>query len=313
MALPRFAVPAAISLLLTFVATAPASARTGPCLPEAGSPQCHFWTAKTLFVADGDTIHVDVAGDGSHRMRPIRITGLNAMEMTRYSKYPSRRRGECHALAATAALEKLIRVAHGRVRLAAQEPASRSGHRLRRQVAVHVGGHWVDVAERLIADGHALWLPNSEEWAWNRDYEPLAKGAQELRLNLWNPRGCGVGPASNAGLAMHLNYDADGNDFDNVDGEWARISTSSPLPVHLGGWWFRDSALRRYRFPSWAEIPANGSIILRMGKGRSAAQTFFWGLSEPPLENPSYDRRGIGDGGYLFDPKGNLRVGEIYP
>jgi micrococcal nuclease len=301
------------ALLALLLLAAPAQARTGPCLPEGGSPRCHFWTAKTIFVADGDTIHADVDGDGTHRWKPIRITGLNAMEMTRYSKYPSRRRGECHSLEATAALEKLIKHSHMRVRLAAQHPSSRSGHRLRRQVSVRVGGHWVDVAERLIADGHALWLPNSEEWAWNRNYAPLAKGAQELRLNLWNPRGCGVGPASNAGLAMHLNYDADGNDFDNVDGEWARISNSSPLPIRLAGWWFRDSALRRYRFPSWAEIPSGETVTVRMGKGRSAGETFYWGLSEPPFENPSYDRRGIGDGGYLFDPKGNLRAGVIYP
>src|SRR3954462_10518957 len=120
----RFALLAALALLL--FAPAASRASMGPCLPEAGSPRCHFWTGRTTFIADGDTIDVNIDGDGSGRSYPIRITGLNAMELTRYSKYPSRRRGECHGVAATAALEGMIRKAHMRVRLAAQDPASRS-------------------------------------------------------------------------------------------------------------------------------------------------------------------------------------------
>jgi hypothetical protein len=112
---------------------------------------------------------------------------------------------------------------------------------------------------------------------------------------------------------MQLQYDADGNDFQNVNGEWARISNPSGVPVSLRGWWFRDSAALRYRFPRRARVPAHRSVLLGMGRGRDGGGVFHWGLRTPPFQNPSYDRRGIGDGGYLFDPRGNLRAWVMYP
>jgi endonuclease YncB( thermonuclease family) len=283
------------------LAAAPAaSAVTGPCVP--GGPTCHVWTGRVSFIADGDTIDVRVGG----RVRPIRITGINAMELTRYSKYPSRRRGDCHGVAATNRLEQLLRRGHLRVRLAAEDPSSRSGHRLRRQVSVRIGGAWVDVGRTLLAEGHALWLPNSVESAWQDDYRVLSEHARNAGLRLWDPRGCGAGPSADAGLSLRLNWDADGNDGANVNGEWARISTPSGAPVSLHRWRFRDSALRHYTFPAGATIPAGGSVLLRMGRGPSGGDEFHWGLSTPPFENH-------GDGGYLFDPRGNLRASVIYP
>jgi endonuclease YncB( thermonuclease family) len=301
-----------LTLLLVIAAPVAASAAGGPCTAAADSPQCTFWSGRTVFIDDGDTIDVDIAGDG-HGRRRIRITGLNAMELTRYSKYRDRRRGECHGVAATNRLEQLIRRGHMRVRLAAQDPRSRSGHRLRRQVSVRIGGRWVDVARTLVAEGHALFLSNSVEWAWNRSYETLAQEAALKHLRLWNPRGCGPGAARGVNLGMRVNPDADGDDFQNVNGEWARISNPSGAAVRLHGWWFRDSAARRYTFPRSAVVPAHGSLMLRMGRGRGGGDTFYWGLKEPPFENPSYDRRGVGDGGYLFDPRGNLRAWSMYP
>ena len=49
-----------------------------------------------------------------------------------------------------------------------------------------------------------------------------------------------------------------------------------------------------------------------MGYGADTAGELHWGLDAPPFENPSYDERATGDGGYLFDPRGNLRAWEIY-
>jgi hypothetical protein len=216
-------------------------------------------------------------------------------------------------VAATARLEQLLRRGHMRVRLAAQDPASRSGHRLRRQVSVRIGGRWVDVARVLVAEGHALWLPNPVEWAWNADYAALSARAAAAGLRLWDPQGCGAGPSAGARLTMQLNFDAEGNDAANVDGEWARIANTSAAPVPLAGWWFRDSALRRYVFPAGAVVPARGALTLRMGAGADGDGVYHWGLTAPPLENPSFDARAMGDGGYLFDPRGNVRAWVIYP
>ena len=53
---------------------------------------------------------------------------------------------------------------------------------------------------------------------------------------------------------------------------------------------------------------------MHSGPGRRSGNDFYWGLSEPIFENSttkigSHD----GDGVYLFDPHGDLRVWSIYP
>jgi micrococcal nuclease len=304
-----------IALVIVFAAlAAPASASVGPCLPGGSrdGALCTFWKAKVTFVADGDTIDVDIAGDGSRRVRRVRLTGINAMELSRYSHTARLRRGDCHGVEATTRLERLLRKGRMRVRLAAQDPASRSGSRLRRQVSTRIAGRWVDVGRSLLAEGHALWLPNGFEWAWNRDYADLSRQAAAAGLRLWNTQSCGAGPSASAALSLHVNYDAKHNDRFNVNGEYAELHNGSSEPVRLEGWWFRDSALRRYTFQAGAVLPAGGTVTLRMGYGVDTADELHWGLDTPPFENTSDDERAMGDGGYLFDPRGNLRAWEIY-
>jgi micrococcal nuclease len=299
------------SVVAALVFAAPAAASTGKCVPGAGwSPDCTFWKGKVTLVADGDTIDVDIAGDGTHKPRRIRITGINATELSVYSHTPSRRRGECHGIEATARLEQLIRRSRWRVRLAAQDRSSHSGVRLRRQISVRRRGTWVDTGRIMLAEGHALWLGNASEWAWNRAYAQATDQAAAKHLRLFNPESCGAGPA--AALTMQLNWDAPHNDHDNVNGEWARIRNTGAQSVSLHRWWFRDSDLRRFTFPAGTVIAAGDATTLHMGRGTNTRDRFYWGLSTPPLDNISYDDRARGDGGYLFDPRGNLRAFVIY-
>lgn len=150
--------PLALAAILAgaLLVPAPAGAATRrPCLGDGG-PRCHVWTGRVTFVQDGDSMEVDVAGDGTRRPTRIRLTGINAPELRRYSRDRSRRRGQCHGVAATNRLEHLVRQSRRRVRLMAQRRSSRSGVRLRRQVSVKLGGRWVDtgliqVSERAVA------------------------------------------------------------------------------------------------------------------------------------------------------------------
>src|SRR3954468_18299653 len=127
-----------VALTAALALPAAASARSGPCVPGASQPRCNFTTARVTFIADGDTIRVRTPG--SRAVKTIRFTGINAMELHRYSKYASRRRGECHGVQATAVIERYIKRAHWKVRLADQRDDSKSGERLRRSVWVRSGG-----------------------------------------------------------------------------------------------------------------------------------------------------------------------------
>src|SRR4051812_13529190 len=201
--------PALIAvLLLGLLAASPASARVGHCLGGKAHSRCHIWTGRVTFVADGDTLDVRLGG----RKYRIRMTGINAQELRVYSSQRSRRRGECHAIKATEDLIHMVHRSHNRVRLYAQNPHSHSGKRTRRAIGVKIGGHWVDAGARQIASGNALWLPNIVEQAWNREYSVLSQQAALTHRGMFNPRGCGRGPAANARLRLWVNWEAKGAD-----------------------------------------------------------------------------------------------------
>ena len=305
------AVLSAAAVLLA-ASAAPAAAAT-PCRPGADSPSCRVWTGKVSWVPDGDTPLVDVYGDGTATAKPIRLIGVQAMEQTVYDRTPSRRRGECHALAATARVEQLVRAGGGVVRLTAQHAGSTSRGRALRSVAVRIDGVWRDIGLDLIRNGYALWLPIPEEWAWNPVYRLAAQQAAREGRRMYDTDTCGVGPYQGAPLSLTGNYDAEGPDDENVNGEWMRVDNASSAPVPIGGWWVRDSGPRRYTFPAGTTVPAGGAVYVHVGKGTATATHRYWGQSVPVFANPTFDARAVGDGGYLFDPRGDLRAWMHYP
>jgi endonuclease YncB( thermonuclease family) len=294
-------------LLLAAAFAAQAEARPGRCLPPAEAAGCDVTTGKVTYIGDGDTFYVDLDGDRTRQTFPVRVTGVNAMEQTVYSRFPSRRRGECHSLEATARLEQLLRRARMRVRLMALDPASRSGRRLRRTVAIKLKRRWVDLGQRLMAEGHALWLPNRHENAWNADYARQGEYAASKQRGIWNPTYCGLGPSDASPLRVTVN-----GDHRLAGGEWIRIRNLDPVnAVPLAGWWLRDGALNRYAFPDWVTLPPGETLTVYVGVGTDTWTELFWGMSRTIFDNPSAST--TGDGAYLFDPQGDLRAWMTYP
>jgi len=283
---------AVVSLLLLAVPVA-ADART--------------WHGRVTSFDDGDTIKVDIAGDGTKAAKRVRLTGIQAMEQSVYSNTPSKRRGECHSLEATARLEQLIRRSHRRVRLYARFASSHANTRLRRSLSVKVHGHWRDAGAIMLREGHALWLPQFIETRTNAHYAKLAQQAALKQVGIWNPTYCGAGPNEGVPLRVTVNPKHTGGDLD-VPGEWVRIRSFASVPVPLGGWWVRDSGLRRYTFPHGTILPPNGALTLHVGSGTNHGSDLFWGVHTLVFEDPP-----LGDGAYLFDPQGDLRAYMTYP
>jgi endonuclease YncB( thermonuclease family) len=294
-------------LLGAGVAAQAAEARTTSCLPPASGVRCHVWTGKVTFMGDGDTVYVDIARDGIRRGLPVRITGINANEQTVYSNVAGRRRGECHALEATARLERLLRRNRWRVRLYAIDPESRSGSRLKRVVATRVGGRWRDLGRIMIDEGHAVWLPGQREYAWNVDYAKRAERAAARHRGIWDPDYCGAGPSEASQLKVTVN-----GDVRFLSEEWVRVRNLDTVnAVPLGGWYVRDSALNRFVFPEWASLDPGGSLTVYVGEGTHSWTEFFWGRRKQLFGNigPNAD----GDSAFLVDPEGDVRAWTSYP
>lgn len=297
---------------MRFRPTALVALAAGIAAPSSAAADVTYWEGRVHRVDDGDTITVNLAGDSSSDRFKVRLTGIQAMELTSYGR--RERVGECHAVEAARRLAELVRQGDHWVRLGALREDSVTGgrERLRRHVEVRIAGRWVDVAAVLLREGHGLWFPNRREWAWNREYSRLAAEAAAAGRGIWNTDACVPGPA--ASLGLKVKWDGGGTERPGFTREWVRITNTDPVnPVSLAGWWFRDSHLRRYRFRNDTTIPPGGSIKLLVGPGADSAGRLYWGMKNPVFENATAGRRALGDGGYLFDPDGDLRAWVQYP
>jgi hypothetical protein len=168
------------------------------------------------------------------------------------------------------------------------------------------------VSVKLIEEGLALWLPNKDEYLWNREYAAAAKRAADSRLGLWSSMACGEGPNQDAQLKVKVKW---------AGRERVTIRNLGDTEINLSGWWIRDSSYhggRRahgYTFPQNTTIPAHGKIFVIPAKVQKApdGNRYYWHLpSGHVFDDLKTGRTGMGDGAYLFDPDGDLRAARQY-
>ena len=246
----------------------------------------------------GDTVDVDVWGDGTTTPQTIRNTGIQAMET-----------GQCHAAEATRLMTSLA--ASKNVRLTARY-ASTSSWAARCVM-------WTPRAARSSADtqlpmlnaGHALALTLGNETSRWRTYMLAQQKAEATHQNLWDTDYCRSGPAQSTPIKL-VNYDGDGDESKNVNTEWVRILNEGTTPLSLTGWWLRSAAQDYFHFPKGTVVQPGAVITLYAGKGTATATSFFWGSPTPKFPN-SDEPGGYGSGAYLFDPDGDLRTHTSFP
>jgi hypothetical protein len=181
-------------------------------------------------------------------------------------------------------------------------------------VAVKSGRRWRDVGTLMLSEGRGLWWASASESAANLSYRALLQQAIAAQRGLFDPDACGAGPSAASPLKLWVNWDADGDDTANPAGEWVKVRNLDPVnAVPLGGWYLRDSGLRRYTFPAHAVIAPGGTVTLNVGSDGDDASVFRWGLRAPVFENATRNENAMGDGAYLFDPLGNVRALMVYP
>ncbi len=302
------------ALVAAALPAAPAEAKTtrGPCLVGTTRPRCDVQRGTAAPSADdGDTIDVHLDGTPRGAYAHVRLTGVQAMELTDYR----RKTGECHAHEATRRVDGLLRAGRRRVRLAVQNPASVSRRRPLRSLAVKVRGRYVDVGKTLIAEGQALWLPNPVETHENRLYAAASRRARAAGRGLFDPVYCGGGFQPGIGIQLWVNADPAGADVYHLDAETVTVRNLDPVQgLDLSGWWVRDSGLRRFTFPPGTVVAPGQVISVHVGRGTSTPTDLFWGLRKAVFDNPGTDAlKGRGDGAYLFDPEGDVRASMIYP
>jgi hypothetical protein len=138
---------------------------------------------------------------------------------------------------------------------------------------------------------------------------------QLKKIGLWDPNYCGLLEQPEAKLSVIVNWDAEGNDNENVNGEYAIIRNLGESDVDLTGWLLRDSGVSEWYFPLGSVLAPNDFRVVHMGVGTNGTpepRDVYWGSDEALFRNTDISSF-LGDGAYLLDRNTAVRSYYEYP
>ncbi len=250
--------------------------------------QATTYSAFVTNVLDGDSFNIE----GSSI--PIRMLGINTNETSD---------GDCHSALAKNRLTELI---EGKtVTLSADDlsvvfPGGQPGDPNRPGRFVDIGS--TDVGNIMLRESLALPYAHRTETSRNNIYLDTAAAARILGEGIWNSEACGTGPDQDTELKLEVRWDAEGDDAQNVNGEWIDIINNGNHSISLSGWRLRDPSTRFYIFPASSQIPAGEIMRIHVGSGSDTSLEKYWGLGAPIFNNT------IDQGVYLLDPDNDIRA-----
>ena len=140
----------------------------------------------------------------------------------------------------------------------------------------------------------------------NTKYASLLRCVQEDAKQ--NHRGIwGMQSLNNYSVSLEVNYDAPGNDLENLNGEFVKITNTGELDVWMEDWIIKDQARHTYKFGTILLKPGE-TLTLYTGAGSDDAikKELYW-YSEEPIWNND------GDTAFLFDSNGYVVTETSFP
>ncbi|WP_049894632.1 MBL fold metallo-hydrolase [Halogranum rubrum] len=109
-----------------------------------------------------------------------------------------------------------------------------------------------------------------------------------------------------AGLELvDINADADGDDGENLNGEYVTFEKTGTASLNLSGWELADTAGHSYTIPEGNVLEAGDRITIYTGSGTDTETELYWGQSTPVWNNN-------GDTVILRDDTGTIVIEETY-
>lgn len=279
----------------TLLAAVLAVISVGAVLPSTPAHAAIRQRAFVTKVVDGDTVKVDLDGDGEFD-EDVRFIGVDTPE-----------HDMCGFTAATKHTRRLIAGRH--VTLSTDVRGAMSGFRIFRRVTVVRDGATIDVSASLLEAGLGTFWPRAAQPTNMDRYHRLASRALADRRGIFSGTRCSPGPSADASLTLDLQWKGDRN-----DGEHVRVYNRGPGPLDLDGWKLRAGAVRRYRLRPGPSIPAGSMVTIHPTAGTDT--TYHRYLGRPGNLWPDIDvygpAGGLGEGAYLVDPGGDVRAAQMY-
>lgn len=267
------------------------------------------WTVTVVDVIDGDTMDVRMP-DGS--IETIRLLGVDTPETSVNEVSPDEWEGIPDTIdgrdrlvnwgdQATGYAED--RLSGREIYIEVDSESDRRGYYGRLLVYVYQSKS-SDTAfnERLLTNGYARYYDS--QFTKSSSYESLESDAQSNDIGVWDyeepststPIDSG-GSSGNVEVAS-IHEDADGNDNENLNGEYVTFENTGSSAVDMTGWTVSDEADHTYRFPSGFTLEAGQSVTLYTGSGSDSDTELYWGQDSAVWNNG-------GDTVYLEDDAGN--------
>ena len=264
----------------------------GPATPTAGPGVASDGVAVTVVdVVDGDT--VDVAYANGTR-DTVRLLGVDSPEVradndpVEFAGVPDSGAGErcLRRAGANASAYAEDRLAGESVRLVFDPESERRGYYGRLLAYVHVDGSSFNHA--LLEAGHARVYDTA--FTQRERYNRAVAAARKDRRGLWScvdADGTGSdGSVRESPLEVAaVDYDAPGNDNDNLDEESVTFRNAGSDPLDVSGWTVADAAGHGYTFPEGTVVDPGEAVQLRTGTGDDTATTYHWGRSSAVWNN----------------------------
>lgn len=255
-----------------------------PVAGASGDPGASLPTGAEVVtvvsITDGDTL--DVRGE-DRSIAEVRLIGINSPEAN-----------ECYSEEATQVLAVLAPVGSQIGMTRDVSDVDQFGRLLR---YLWLGG--MSVNEESVRRGVAIARRYAPDTALAGRLESAQAESKETQLGLWAPEACG--PRAEASLAIvDLQYDAPGDDNQNLNQELIRVRNDGDKVVDLTGWVVKDeSASHRFDFPFSFTLAPGETVAIHTGCGDDFGTTLFWCNVGSAIWNND------GDTAFLLDPNGN--------
>ena len=226
-------------------------------------------------VIDGDTV---ILKDNSK----IRLIGINAPE-----------KGYLNHLETKNALKSLILMQN--IRLESDSENIDEHGRLLRYVFVDD----VFVNLWLVEEGYAHVFRESG-LKYESQLKEAENKARQQELGMWEKS-----RYHGDVVLMKFNYDAKGNDDENLNDEYVILQNVRDTSVNMTGWTIKDEGSNIFTFPNYI-LPTNEIVTLHTGSGFNVKNELFWNKRGAVWNNK-------GDAIYLRDEEEKLVLNSEYP
>jgi micrococcal nuclease len=265
----------------------PGTGATDPTRTVGPEPPGEGIEVTVVDVVDGDT--VDIAYANGTR-DTVRLLGVDTPEVhtenspQEFTGVPDTDAGErclrrAGENASTYAAERL---AGESVRLVFDEQSERRGYYGRLLAYVVVDGESFNHA--LVRAGYARVYDTA--FTERERYERTAAAARDDRRGVWSCIDADGGPTPTDGAVADspievaaINYDAAGNDNENLDDEYVTFQNNGAEPLDISGWAVADDAGHTYTFPEGTVVDPGAEVTLRTGSGTDTETNYHWGRS----------------------------------